>query len=291
MSIKLFFISFLLISACVFSVEDLRVVWRRGKYDENIEVIQSIDGKTISLETFIALKERSLNRQYNLDEIDDKRVRDSCVRKIREAPQRIAEMGEEEAVKYFSRLAEDNTGYIREMAIHQLQYYKIPKVASFIMNILDIEFTAPLEKRGSPDRPMNPIHCVEADSVIRQCLRSLVSLAEDKEVRNYLVNYKGPKELMYCREDILYRTRQGKPNVAMISAGISKTSSKWLKMNLIQDAGDIGDPCFIPALEQASTDDFRFLYHGEWLYSVKSTALNALERIKNVEKDNEERQK
>ena len=55
-------------------------------------------------------------------------------------------------------------------------------------------------------------------------------------------------------------------------------------MNLIQDAGDIGDPGFIPALEQASTDEFRFRYHGEWLYSVKSTALNALERIKKADK-------
>ena len=280
---KRILISFLVISACVFSAEDLRDIWRRGNYSENINAIKSIDEKTMSLEDFNALKERSLNKQYNLDEIEDKFVRDFCVRKIREAPQRIAEMGENESVKYFSRLAEDNTGYIREMAVHQLQYYKIPKVAGIVMNILDIEFATPLEKRGSPDRPARPMHCSEADSVIRQCLRSLTRLAEDKEVRDYLVNYKGPEELMYCREDILYRIRQGKPNESMISEGIGKTSSKWLKMNLIQDAGDIGNPCFIPALEQALTDEFRFRYHGEWLYSVKSTALNALERIKNVE--------
>ena len=280
---KRILISFLLISACVFSAEDLRDIWRRGNYSENINAIKSIDGKTMSLEDFNALKERSLNKQYNVDEIEDKFVRDFCVRKIREAPQRIAEMGENESVKYFSRLAEDNTGYIREMAVHQLQYYKIPKVAGIVMNILDIEFATPLEKRGSPDRPGRPMHCSEADSVIRQCLRSLTRLAEDKEVRDYLVNYKGPEELMYCREDILYRIRQGKPNESMISEGIGKTSSKWLKMNLIQDAGDIGNPCFIPALEQALTDEFRFRDHGEWLYSVKSTALNALERIKNVE--------
>ena len=42
---KRILISFLLISACVFSAEDLRDIWRRGNYSENINAIKSIDGK------------------------------------------------------------------------------------------------------------------------------------------------------------------------------------------------------------------------------------------------------
>ena len=81
----------------------------------------------MSLEDFNALKERSLNKQYNLDEIDDKFVRDFCVRKIREAPQRIAEMGENEAVKCFHdwrRIIQGIYGKWRSISFSIIKYQK-----------------------------------------------------------------------------------------------------------------------------------------------------------------------
>ena len=274
----------------VYSGESLQTILDKASDDKQLEAIRTLQPDTLDEKDWKTLKEQCIVNK-------DVYIRRQCLEKIMQLPKNkrlfmltryerktnilLGSQFEKDAnweLFFLSKTAQDEDGYMRVLTAFQLSGIKGVASAKLLVDILDSEFKKRFDERGVGNLLA---HYWGNDEVIRQCVMSLAVLSKDEKVMDYLMKFTGSDEIKYCIEHIFFTSNPQNVRRKVLSEGIEKTSSKWLKVELINDAMETGDDFYQQVVENAIKDDFKYYAKGGiWIYPVKNTAEEALRRIK-----------